>query len=157
MSFSKQIVDRIRLPHSSALAVDPLNCDRWVASSLLQKAIRRSEVELAFRAACTLLKLDNRSIWRRLIIIAFEDIGAGDIDAVLDTVFVGTSSEWRRTCGELSALGFIVRRLAEATKDRSADYLACAGQDHTALSEIRDFCRKASLGQRLQLLADTSR
>ena len=51
----------------------------------------------------------------------------------------------------------VVRRLAEAVKDRSADYLACAAKDHSGLSEIRDFCRKASLRQRLQFLADTSR
>ena len=97
MVFSKQIVDRIHLHHSPTVAVVPLKCDRWIASSLLQKAIRRGEVELALRAACTLLTFDKNAIWRRLIIVAFEDVGAGDIDAVLETVFVATSSEWRRT------------------------------------------------------------
>jgi hypothetical protein len=152
----KQIVDEIQFHDSDAAVVVPLNCDRVVASSLLQKAIRRSEMKLAHRAACTLLELDKDSIWRRFIVIAFEDVGAGGIAAVLETVSVAMSSEWRRAIGELAAVGFLVRWLAEAAKDRSADYLACAAKDHTALSETRDFCRKAALGQLLEFLADTS-
>ena len=151
MLFNKQILD-----HSSSAQSDPLNCDRWVASSLLQKAIRRGDFELAQRAARRLMEFDKNAIWRRVVVIAFEDVGAADIDPLLETVFVASSSEWRRGCGELTALDRIVRQLAEATKDRSADYLACAARDHPDLSEICDFCRKASLGERLRLLADTS-
>jgi hypothetical protein len=53
--------------------------------------------------------------------------------------------------------GLIVRRLAEAPKDRTGDYLVCAAYDHPCLSEMRNACRRASLSERLQLLADFSR
>jgi hypothetical protein len=91
-----------------------------------------------------------------LVVIAFEDIGAGDVDVLLEIVFVAQNREWRRASGEAAVLGAVVGRLAEATKDRSADYLACAARDHPDLSEICDFCRKVSLDERLRLLADTS-
>src|SRR6266702_5252760 len=93
---------------------------------------------------------------RRLIVIACEDVGVGDIDALLESFLAAASTDLRRQCGEASVLGAVVRRLAEAVKDRSADYLACAAKDHSDLSEICDFCRKASINQRLQFLADTS-
>jgi hypothetical protein len=60
-------------------AVDP-----WVASSLLQKAIRRGDADLAERAAITLHRLRGRSIWRRFLVIAFEDIGVASVDVRRD-------------------------------------------------------------------------
>ena len=158
MLFNKQILDCIheQFDRSVGIAVDPLSCDRWIASSLLQKSIRRGDSEIAYRAACRYQELDGSGIWRRLIIIAFEDVGGGDIGALIDTVFAIACTEWRRACGEASVLKFIVRRLAEAPKDRSGDYLICAAHDHPCFSEMRDACRKASLVERLQLLADFS-
>jgi hypothetical protein len=156
--FNKQTLERVReLLRCSDNIVDvSLQCDRWIASSVLQKSIRRGEVELAQRAACTLNASDRSAIWRRLIVIACEDVGVGDIDALLETFLAAASTDLRRQCGEAAVLGAVVRRLAEAVKDRSADYLACAAKDHSDLSEICDFCRKASLEQRLQFLADSS-
>jgi hypothetical protein len=55
-----------------------------------------------------------------------------------------------------AVLKFIVRRLAEASKGRSGDYLICAAHDHSRFSGVRDACRRASLFERLQLLADLS-
>jgi hypothetical protein len=150
MLFNKQVFD------SASSDGDALQCDRWIASSLLQKSIRRGDAELAQRAAFHLLELDKAAIWRRLIVIAFEDVGAGDLDVLLETVFVAGSSEWRRGCGEAAALGLATRRLAEAIKDRSGDYLICAAKDHFDLSETCDLCRKTSLEQRLALIADSS-
>jgi hypothetical protein len=158
MLLNKQILERIsdQLHRSDSIVDTPLQCDRWIASSVLQKSIRRGEVELAQRAACTLHAFDRNTIWRRLIVIACEDVGAGDIDVLLETFLAATSTDLRRQCGEAEVLRTLVRRLAEAVKDRSADYLACAAKDHSDVSDICDFCRKASLEQRLQFLADTS-
>src|SRR6266851_240507 len=156
--FNKQTLDRIhdRLRRSDNILDVSLNCDRWIASSLLQKSIRRGEVELAQRAACTLHAFDRSAIWRRLVVIACEDVGVGDIDALLETFLATTSTDLRRQCGEALVLGSVVRRLAEAVKDRSADYLACAAKDHSDLSETCRFCKEASLEQRLQFLGDSS-
>ena len=57
------MVNRPEIPHlfendlrrfASAARPRPLAIDPWVASSLLQKAIRRGDVDLAERAALTL-------------------------------------------------------------------------------------------------------
>ena len=40
-------------------------CEKWVASSALQKCVRRSETELAQRAAFTFAHLDPAGLWRR--------------------------------------------------------------------------------------------
>ncbi len=158
MLFNKQTLERIHdlLRCSDKIVDAPLRCDRWIASSLLQKSIRRGEVELAQRAACTLHAFDRSAIWRHLVVIACEDIGVGDIDALLETLLAATSIDLRRQRGEASVLGAVVRRLAEAVKDRSGDYLACAAADHPDLSATRRFCKEASLEKRLELLADFS-
>ena len=111
---------------------------------------------MAQRAACTLHAFDRSAIWRRLVVIACEDVGVGDIDALLETFLAATSTDFRRQCGEASVLGAVVRRLAEAVKDRSGDYLACAAADHPDLSATCRFCKEASLEKRLELLADFS-
>ncbi|HYS89038.1 MAG TPA: hypothetical protein VEN78_29145, partial [Bradyrhizobium sp.] len=156
--FNKQTLDRIhdRLHRSDNVVDAPLGCDRWIASSVLQKSIRRGDVELAQRAARTLHAFDRSAIWRRLVVIACEDVGVGDIDALLETFLAATSTDLRRQCGEASVLGAVVRRLAEAVKDRSGDYLACAAADHPDLSATCRFCKEASLEKRLELLADFS-
>ena len=66
----------------SALTEKPIAADPWVVSSLLQKSIRRGETEIAGRAALTFVKLKGSAIWRRLTVIAFEDIGIGSVDAL---------------------------------------------------------------------------
>jgi hypothetical protein len=58
---------------NSALLSEPIAADPWVISSLLQKSIRRGETEIARRAALTLFKHRGSSVWRRLMVIAFED------------------------------------------------------------------------------------
>jgi replication-associated recombination protein RarA len=100
-------------PHS----VDPLPCDRWLASSALQKAIRRGEVLTAERALRTLYRYDPRSTWRRLLVIACEDVGIASLRAVLMTArrraSAWTSRETERN--EATALA-TARALAEAPK-----------------------------------------
>jgi replication-associated recombination protein RarA len=121
-------VDRPEIPHLSEndlghLASEarprPLAIDPWVASSLLQKAIRRGDVDLAERAAFTLSRYRGQGIWQRLIVIAFEDVGVGSVDTLLQTTRACMSAEWRLAVGgdELS-LHVVVRLLAEAPKDR---------------------------------------
>ncbi len=61
---------------------NPLPLDPWTASSLLQKAIRRGDTDLAQWAASTLHRQRGASIWRRLVLIAFEDVGIGDLALV---------------------------------------------------------------------------
>ena len=65
--------------------IEPLSCDRWLASSALQKSIRRGDVLIAQRALRTLYRHEPRSAWRGLLIVACVDVGIGAVDAVIAT------------------------------------------------------------------------
>ena len=114
----------------SALSCSSIAADPWVISSLLQKSIRRGEIEIARRAALTFFKLKGSAIWRRLTVIAFEDIGIGSIDALTMIVAAADDSAWRKNHGgDLKLAVHLAGVLSEAPKDRSADYL-CDAKDH---------------------------
>jgi hypothetical protein len=131
-------------------------CDRWIASSLLQKSIRRSDIQLALRAAFRLSAFDRSYTWRRLLIIAFEDVGAAEPDALVETVAIATSPNWRSERGERESLAYAVTRLAEVPKDRSADYLISAAETHPSLSDVREACIRYDLADRLRVVGDLS-
>jgi hypothetical protein len=159
------MVNRPEIPHlfendlrrASAARPRPLAIDPWVASSLLQKAIRRGDVDLAERAAFTLSRHRGQGIWRRLIAIAFEDVGVGSVDALIQTTAAGTSTAWRlRVGGDELSLRIVVRLLAEAPKDRSPDHLICAAHDHPTLEENRREIGAMSLAQRIEFVAETT-
>jgi MgsA AAA+ ATPase C terminal len=151
-----RVLDRIADEHVECDKPALLRCDRWVAASLLQKCIRRSETQLALRAASTLSGFDRGYTWRRLLITAFEDVGAANPDAVIETVAIATTPKWRSRRGEQASLVYAVARLAEAPKDRSADYLISAAEWHSSLSDVRERCFRADLADRLRIVEDLS-
>ena len=132
----------------------PLECDRWIASSTLQKAIRRGEIETAQRAALTLYTNDRSGVWRRLIAIAFEDVGPADVALVVETVAVATAPEWRAQHGDTRALFYLTHRIAEAPKDRSADYLMWATSAHPSLDRMRRLCASIPMAERREICRD---
>ena len=137
------------------LNLDPIVADPWVISSLLQKSIRRGEAEIAQRAAHTLFTLKGSAIWRRYMVIAFEDIGAGSTDALSLTVAAGTDPAWRKQCGGDAHVAITLARiLAEAPKDRSADYLICSAKDHPSLSGERLAIASTGIEERLSVVRD---
>jgi hypothetical protein len=150
------VLDRIADERIAGDAPALLRCDRWIAASLLQKSIRRSETQLALRAALTLSAFNRSYTWRRLLIIAFEDVGAAEPDAVVETVAIATSPKWRSRHGEKESLAYAVTRLAEVPKDRSSDYLISAAESHPSLSDARESCLKADLQDRLRIVRDLS-
>lgn len=77
--------------------LEPIVADPWIVSSLLQKSIRRSEVEIAQRAALTLFGMRGSAIWRRFMVIAFEDVGIGSVDAVTMTVAAGSDAPLQKS------------------------------------------------------------
>jgi hypothetical protein len=118
--------------------------DGFDAGSVLQKAIRRGEADTARRAAALLI-LRGPAAWRRFIVIAFEDVGIGSIDALLVAVALCSDASSRSGCGgEVRVATFLAGILAEAPKDRSADYLACA-KDHPDLAEFARTVASASV------------
>jgi hypothetical protein len=133
----------------------PLRADPWIVSSVLQKSIRRCEIEIAERAALSLLALRGSAIWRRLMVIAFEDIGAGSAEVLDATVAAGTDSTWRRASGgDVPVAIHLARVLAEAPKDRSSDYLICGAKDHPSMMSARRACEFRSITENLSAVAD---
>jgi hypothetical protein len=144
-------------PSSPSPLLRSLPIDHWVASSLLQKAIRRGDADLAVRAAVTLFRLRGIGIWRRFLVIAFEDVGIGSVEALIKTATACTDPNWRVTVGgDERVLCFVARLLANAPKDRSPDHLIGAAWSHPALEDARCMVGERSLAQRLGLVADKS-
>jgi hypothetical protein len=137
----------------------PLAVDPWIASSLLQKAIRRGDADLAERAAITLHRLRGNGIWRRLIVIGFEDVGIGSVDALIKTTAACTAPNWRANVegGDQRVLCLVARLLAEAPKDRSPDHLISAAQSHPALEDARRRVGAMSISQRVDYAANDTR
>lgn len=101
-----------------------LQLDPWSASSLLQKAIRRGESDLAQYAAETLFRFRGKGIWKRLVAIAFEDVGIASPELIYDLVQAANIDRADQPADNLSRF---VEQLSQAPKDRSADYLYLAG------------------------------
>lgn len=98
--------------------------DRYLAASLLQKAIRRDEVDLAWHASSFLLENFPDYFWKRLPIIALEDIGLGNLDVTVMAIMVSTNAELRvRLGGCHTVANAIIHAMSSATKDRSSDDL----------------------------------
>jgi hypothetical protein len=138
----------------SDLSCSSIAADPWIISSLLQKSIRRGEIEIARRAALTFFKVKGSAIWRRLTVIAFEDIGIGSVDALTMIVAAADDSAWRKNHGgDLRLAVHLAGVLSEAPKDRSADYL-CDARDHPMLADFWFAMENASLESTLSHVRD---
>jgi hypothetical protein len=136
---------------------EPLIADQWVVKSLLQKSIRRGEVEIAQRAALTFLAQRGSAIWRRFIVIAFEDVGAGSADVVAMTVAASTDASWRKKSGgDAVVASHLARLLAEAPKSRSAEHLITSSDQHPSLEQERRVVSTSSIADNLADVADKS-
>jgi hypothetical protein len=135
--------------------VKPLLCDRWLALSALQKSIRRGDSLTAKRALTTLYRSDPSSTWRRLLIIACEDVGIAAPGAVVMTASRCANVKALREKGrdEAAALA-TAQMLAEVPKDRSADLLFAVALHDPTLEVMRSKCRSASVARRLEFVAD---
>ena len=133
---------------------DPMPCDRWLARSLLHKAIRRGEVELAWRALATLLRDHPAGIWRALTIIAMEDVGVSGMDAFAAVVAAGRDRRWRdRLGGDWKVAAFVVRALCFADHDQAT----CDLFHHAVGSPVKADLRGSVLDDDLCELADRLR
>ncbi|EEB85377.1 hypothetical protein [Roseobacter sp. GAI101] len=104
--------------------ITPFPGTQWVASSLLQKAIRRNLPHVAGQAGRFLLEVKREHLLRRLNAIASEDIGLADIETVAITAACLKSAKVRRDLGgEVIVTDYLIRRMCAARKSRSADDL----------------------------------
>lgn len=113
------------------MTITTITLDPWAASSMLQKAIRRGEPNLALLAAHEFQRHRGKGVWRRLLNIAAEDVGIADPALVLEVARFAANPQLRLVLGpDGDLLDELVERLAVAPKDRSVDYLYCAAIRH---------------------------
>jgi hypothetical protein len=120
----------------------------------MQKSIRRGDSLTAQRALRTLYQHDPSSTWRRLLIIACEDVGIGALGAVVMTAARSADAKALREIGrdEVAALA-TAQMLAEAP--RTAAPTCCSVTLHDpALENMRSRCRSISVARRLEFVVD---
>ncbi|MDO6800640.1 hypothetical protein Q4605_19505 [Shimia thalassica] len=116
--------------------------DPFVAKSMLQKGIRRAELQHAMTATRFLLQVDERGFWRRLCVIALEDIGVGNIPLVAQVLLAEKDRSLRRNLGGSEAVGSaLVEAMCKSRKDRSTDDLI----DALASNDLK--CRNAEVAE----------
>jgi hypothetical protein len=93
--------------------------DRWLLASALQKAIRRGSVGIAVGTALEVLDLNASYLWRRLCVVALEDIGFGDPLTCALVLSAASNSALRKKLGPGRVLTLLVTMLAMAVKDRT--------------------------------------
>lgn len=101
--------------------------DKWVASSLLQKAVRRGQSGYALAAVRFLHQLDPRIIWRRLPLIGWEDVSFGDVEVCCIASELARSKRLRSQLGgDWQVAAWVTQRLCRSTKNRITDDLITA-------------------------------
>lgn len=115
----------------------PMPVDRWLAASVLQKAVRRGDVGYALGAAAALWHHDRQKLYTRLAVIAAEDVGIGNPALVADVLTAVSSSVWRRRVGCLRVALFITRQLCESVKSRIADDLYIQAERAPEYAQLR--------------------
>lgn len=116
--------------------------DPFVAKSMLQKGIRRAELHHAMIAARFLLQVDERGFWRRLCVIALEDIGVANVPLVAQVLMAEKDRSLRRDVGGSEALGAaLVEAMCKSRKDRATDDLI----DALASNELK--CLNAEVAE----------
>jgi hypothetical protein len=75
--------------------------------------------------AITLHGVDTEYAWRRLRVIALEDVGLGDAETVASVMAVAGKRQMRDLLGDLRLFVALVQALAVAVKDRTACDLLC--------------------------------
>ncbi|ENH6338615.1 hypothetical protein ABWH74_001933 [Burkholderia vietnamiensis] len=93
--------------------------DRWLLASNLQKAIRLGLTDVALATMVKLLQVDEPYLWRRLPVVAYEDVGAGSHERCLEVLQLFRRAALHRRFGSMRVAGYLVRRLCEASKSRA--------------------------------------
>lgn len=141
------------LPSSSFSECSKISeLDGWLASSLMQKAIRRGDTEIAMAASQRLFELRGTSAFNRLMVTAFEDIGVGSEAAIEIMVLGSFGPEARQKAGDTrQAIAQAVLQLSHSPKDRGADYLISSAHGHPSLEGVRERIGRMDIAGRIAL------
>lgn len=141
----EQLADRLATYKPPQQNYVPLP-ERWIAMSLLQKASRRGDTKEALRAGRYLLNFDYRMFWRRLCVIAWEDISFGDFDLCGMVTAAAGSKRWReKVGGEWKVASYLIRQLCAVPKNRVTDDIVTIVDHNVSLEDIREELAIASV------------
>ncbi|WP_209349481.1 hypothetical protein [Pontixanthobacter sp. CEM42] len=132
--------------------------DKWVASSLLQKAIRRGQADFALAAGSFLHQLDPRIVWRRLPLIGWEDVSFGDLDACCNASQLARNKRLRtKLGGDWHTAAWFISRFCGAPKNRITDDLVTVLEHAPSAPAIISQVSKLDDGDLRRLLTPTDR
>lgn len=115
---TENLTDRIA---RYTLTQPPLNGvnDKWLLASNLQKAIRRGLAPNAVATALALQALDSRYFWRRLLVIAYEDVGIANVVLCHDLLKSFRREAMHLRLGPERVAAFFAETLAKSLKSRA--------------------------------------
>lgn len=113
------IADGVSEARKSLSVASLVGIEPSLATSLWQKAIRRGHVEWALRAAIGIHQRDPDYTWRRLRIVALEEVSVADLVLVSQVLAIAGKRNLRASLGNLDVLGYFVTRLALSAKCRT--------------------------------------
>lgn len=129
--------------------------DAWVASSLMQKAIRRGDAVFAREAALAFYRMRGAAIWRRLTLIAHEDVGVGDLSLCAHVTVCSIDKSVRQSLGsDRDVIVALVDRLCLAPKNRETDYLICSVKQAPFTERLRSVVASRTTLEHIRMAAD---
>ena len=129
----------------------PLDSDKYIAISLLQKAIRRGEFGFAFSSALALLNINDRAFWKRMCVIVFEDIGIANLNLIgRVTIAAGNKRFRQKVGGDRIVAATLISEMCQSKKDRSTDDLLEFVEMAKALEQVKDDLVEMHLLERLE-------
>jgi len=154
--FAGLLVERAQTwPFKGLIPPPPMS--PWMAASLLQKAIRRGDVPRTQLAVSSLMATDPARFWRRLGVIAFEDIGLANLPLVGQVTIALRGKTYRRAFGGDARVAIgLATDLARSPKNRAADDLLCVLTDHPMIPALTQKLAAMSERQLLEVVAGCS-
>lgn len=125
--------------HASTILPEtyPHRFDKWICSSALQKSLRRGYLDTALLMARAFLDHDPAYFWRRINVIALEDIGIANLPLVNQILWMSGKRKWIERVGESKLMAYLVESLCQSPKDRNACEIVQAGDTHPTYQEWR--------------------
>lgn len=151
-SLIENIVDNIsvvELPSSAWISANNIS----LITSCWQKSIRRGRVEDAVICALALHAINPDYVWRRIRIIALEDISLGDIEIVAQILAIAGKRTLQAKIGESRLLVSLTSRMAGSIKSRTACDLISWATAHAESEVLRQSLAVSSPQNWLALFA----
>lgn len=148
---------KTELPATGLKKIPLIAADRWILASGLQKSCRRGSERLAASFALSLAHHDRRMLWRRLLVIAFEDIGPANPELVQEAVTIFKFPVMRRELGDTAAAVHLARKMAASVKSRYLTEMLFFADRSKEAASTRKCVEKAGNRKLLNMMLDPDR